>query len=679
MAIVKMKRLTLLAMKTDKDTIFNALVKSNAVQLKRSEELPCCSREVQSATLEKLLEKVKRVDEAIAFLTEQTARFNATNKRNKEVSKAEIPKNSFARPLTEIDYDCFLDFGKNVQEIEASLGNLAELRDRLSSLEAQLLKNGAEQAKLALYAELAHPTTWYRNTETTIVQLSQMPSSEWEGLQALAKEFDTVSLEKVAELQGTALVVVVAHKSQKAFLEQAVSFGLVKSNVQCEILPRLILKDLVVEGENIKKQIAETQKQIVAYDKDVLQWQVYVDYLNLCAKKAEADGELQNTAETFVLEGYYPAEQEERVEVLLRSLGDCMVLHFDEIGEEEFAPTLTKNNGVVKQFEFVTNMYTPPDYHEIDPNPVMSVFYFLIFGFMVADIGYGLLLCLAGLFATFAIKQRTGLKTMLQMFGICGISAVLVGVLFGSCFSYQLLPGLIPNPSEYPMVMIILSILLGVTHVMAGIGCKMAVKIKHKQTLAAWLADFPWLLVFVGLVLAIWNSALDMAAYEPYQAMRLPDIVSQIGLYVCLGSLVLALVFAGVGTKGVKGKIMKSFGSAYGIINYFSDVMSYIRVFGLMLSSALIGSVVNMLGEMVAGGGGVGYVFAALVLVLAHLFNLVMGCLSVYIHNGRLQYVEFFGKFYTGDGQLFVPFGSDTKYTLITDAKQSKANSANAV
>lgn len=93
--------------------------------------------------------------------------------------------------------------------------------------------------------------------------------------------------------------------------------------------------------------------------------------------------------------------------------------------------------------------------------------------------------------------------------------------------------------------------------------------------------------------------------------------------------------------------------------------MSYIRVFGLMLSSALIGQVVNMLAGMVTGSGGIGYVFAAIILIAFHLFNLVMGILSVYIHNGRLQYVEFFGKFYEGDGQLFVPFGSDTKYTLL--------------
>ena len=172
-------------------------------------------------------------------------------------------------------------------------------------------------------------------------------------------------------------------------------------------------------------------------------------------------------------------------------------------------------------------------------------------------------------------------------------------------------------------------------------------------------------IVFVAFILAILNPALDMVGYEPYLALKLPDAASTISLYVCLGALAVAIIFAGLDSKGILGKAMASFNAAYGLINYFSDIMSYIRVFGLMLSSALMGQVINQLAGMVLGGGGVGYVFAILLLIFAHMFNLVMGILGVYIHDGRLQYVEFFGKFYTGDGQLFVPFGCDTRYTLL--------------
>lgn len=663
MSIVTMKKLSLLAMKTDKDRIFDALVRSNVVQLKRTEEIPSCFTENVSSTVESLMVSANRVEDAVRYLSEQTNIFNAENKRDKTVQTVKMPKNSFSRPLTEIDYDYFLGFGENVGRIEKDLDALSQLRDAVADLEKQLAQNRAEYNKFLPFTDLPHPTTWYRGTETTVVQLSQLPASELAHAVALAEEFELVTLEKVAGNTSVSVVVVVAHKTEAAFFEKAAALGLVKCNVVCQILPKLLLKDLDAQAEKIRAQLKQTKAQIMTYVNEVPEFKIYVDYLNLCIKKAEANGDLQQTGETFVLEGYYPADEEERVQKALS--GDCSVVIFDDIGEEEFAPTLTKNNSIVRQFEMVTNMYTPPDYHEVDPNPVMSIFYFVIFGFMVADIGYGVLLMLAGLFALFAMKQRSGLKTMLQMFGFCGISATVVGALFGSFFSFELFPGVIPNPSQYPMVMIILSLILGVVHILAGVGCKMAVKIKHKQYLAAWLADFPWIIVFSAFVLAIWNAAIGMAAYEPFEILKLPDTVGSVALYIALGALVLAIACAGIDSKGFKGKLTKSFGSVYGIINYFSDIMSYIRIFGLMLSSALIGTVVNMLGTMVSGGGGLGYVFAALILVLAHLFNLVMGILSVYIHNGRLQYVEFFGKFYTGDGKLFVPFGSDTKYTLV--------------
>ena len=664
MSIVTMKRLTLLALSAYKEQIFDALARSQSVQLKRSADIDNCVSVSKSLQLEQTLEKVARVEEAIRYVTETAENGNAkTRDKSKRVA---IPKNSFTRPKSEIDFDYFLSLGTHAVEFEQSIAQVFSLRDTLSTLNANKAAKLSEYNALSAVKALPHPTTWYRNTDSAIVQLSTIPTSELEHLNTLVDTFETVNCEVIDSSGTTAVVVVIAHKSENEFFEKAIAYGLVKCSVTCEVVPQLAIEDIERHLNAIDEQIHDVERRIATHAKEIPTWQIYVDYLELQSKKLIADGDLQQTASTFVLEAYYPAEDEAKVEQAIRSVTGDIVLTFDDIGEDEFAPTLTKNNSIVRQFESVTNTYTPPDYHEVDPNPVMSVFYFIIFGFMVADIGYGVLLMLAGLFALVVMKQRSGTKTLLQMFGLCGISATAVGALFGSCFSYELYPGVIPNPSEYPMVMIILSLILGVLHIIAGVGCKMAVKYKHKQYLMAWLADFPWIIVFGAFVVAIWNAAIDMAAYEPYVALRLPEAVGSVALYIALAALAVAVVCAGVGTKGFMGKVIKSFGSVYGIINYFSDIMSYIRVFGLMLSSALIGTVVNMLAEMASGGGGFGYVGAALILILAHMFNLVMGMLSVYIHNGRLQYVEFFGKFYTGDGQLFVPFGSDTKYTLVT-------------
>lgn len=663
MAIVTMKRLTLLAMDTDKETIFDALVRCGSVQLKRTAAIENCIVDDETAAREKTAERQRRVEEAIRFVTETVENVNASAKRG---SKVEVPKGSFARPRPEVVFDYFLSFGEHAGEVEAKLDEVAALHDKCDMLQAQAAQKRAEYAKLSVYEQLPHPAQWYHDTECAVVRLCQLPASNLANLSALANEFETAGVDVIDGSKSVALVAVYAHKSEAADLfTQAAQFGLVKCNVGCDVLPRVAMEQLSRQMQDAEAALAQTYSAIAGHAADISEWKIYADWLALCEKKLAADGDLQKTDRTFVLEAYYPAESEDVVRKAIESVTADAVTFFDEIGEDEFAPTLLRNNKLVSKFESVTNSYTPPQYHEVDPNPTMAVFYFVIFGLMMADIGYGLVLMLLGLFATFAIKQQTGLKNMLQMFGLCGISAVAVGALFGSFFSYQLYDGVIPSPADYPMVMMLFSLLIGVVHVAAGVGCNMAVKIKHKQKLSAWLVDFPWIIMLAAFVVAIFNPAIDMMAYEPYNALKLPDPVPTVGLYVCLAALAVAVIFAGLGRKGIVGKLTGSFGQVYGLINYFSDIMSYIRIFGLLLSSALIGSVVNQLGAMVSGGGGFGYVAAAVLLIFAHVFNLAMGIMSIYIHNGRLQYVEFFGKFYTGDGQLFVPFGSDTKYTLV--------------
>lgn len=666
MAIVTMKKLSLLAMQCDKESIFNALIRTQSVDLKRSADIEACSRFDVSSEREKCAVDASRVEDAIAYVSECAVNYNAVHKRDKS-QQITVPSGSFARPLAEINYDYFLGFGQHIERIERDIEGVFEIRRNITANEAELAQKKNERQRLRLVSKLPHPTTWYADTESSTIRLMQLNDSELPALKTLAAEFDLVDITEIDVVDGVALLAVAAHKSETEFFERASVCGLVNCNVTCGVLPAVAIEDVNRRIEDLIVLNSELNKQAAQYAESIPEWKVYADYLGLLDDKLSAEGNLTNTASTFVLEAYYPADTEDKVTSAIAGVTSNYAISCEDIGEGEFAPTLLKNNKAIKPFESITNMYSPPAYHEIDPNPVMSVFYFIIFGFMVADIGYGALLLIAGIAATFLIKQQTGVKTMLQLFGICGLSAVVVGLLFGSCFCFTVYNGVVPSPDKYPMVMMIISLILGIIHISAGIGCKMAVKIKHKQYLAAWLADFPWIVTFVSLIIAIFNMAMDMAAYEPWSEARLPDIVSQIALYLCLGSLAIGVIFAGLGSKGILGKVKSSFGSVYGIINYFSDVMSYIRVFGLMLSSALVGSVVNDISKMVISGGGAGYVFAAVILVVAHLFNLAMGVLSVYIHNGRLQYVEFFGKFYEGEGELFKPFGGDTKYTLVKD------------
>lgn len=668
MAIVKMKKFSLLALQADKEAVFDAIIRSEIVQLKRSADINATVNLDESVQRERLLEQMRMLEENIAFVCDSASKYNSSVHGDKN-SVVSIPKGTLSRPLAEVTFDDFLSLGSQASQVDSEVAQVVELRDSVAKLHSELDKKQQELSRMVPFKRLGHPTCWYADTESSLVQLSQVPIMDLYRVCNLAEEYETVSIEVVDESVNPAIVVAVLHKSECDFLQKAASFGLVKCSFICDVLPSVQIETLQRQIDGIKDLIANQTKEIACLAPKTARWKVYVDYLGLCEKKIAAEGDMAKTSATFVMEGFYPAEREEELTVALNNVSQSIVFYSDEIGEDEFAPTLLNNNGIVKQFESVTNMYTPPTYHEIDPNPIMSIFYFIIFGFMVADMGYGLLLIIAGIAAHCLIKQNTGVKSLLQLFGVCGVAAVLIGALFGSFFCYTLYPGIIPDPGQYPMVMIILSLVLGIIHIVAGIACNIAVRIKHGDKIMPWFTDFAWIIVFLSLIVALFNVMIEQAAYEPYMVLKLPDVVTDVALYVCLGALAVAIISAGITQKGLFGKVKGSFGAAYGIINYFSDIMSYIRVFGLMLSSALMGQVINTLGGMVSSGGGIGYVFAAMVLIFAHVFNLVMGILGVYIHDGRLQYIEFFGKFYAGDGELFVPFGSQNKYTLLIKNK----------
>ena len=682
MAIVTMKKFTLVALHSDKEAILNAFSKSKLVQLAETAELDKATSKECSESQEKIAERIALVEDAVAYVKEGVMRYNASFKGTDGYKKVTVPKNSMAAPKTELSFDAFMQMEQGQDQLMVYVEELNQLRNQKAELEAKLSKLNTEIDKFSLYRDLPHPTTWYKDTQNVFVQIGSVPMSAWDKLQAVAQGYPMSEVQKVGTHGSSALVVIVAHKDEKQIFDALLPLGYARSNVTCDILPSAMLNDLTSQRNAVKQELVTNAKAVTTYTQYIRQFEVLLDYLGFQLKKIVSQGNMQTTNSTFVLKGFFPAESEQKVEEILANITDCKVLYAEDIGEGEFAPTLIRNKGVVKEFEMITNGYTPPAYHEVDPNPTMAWFYFAIFGLMTADIGYGLFLCLVGLFAKFYFKQNTGTAQLMKMFGFCGISAVVVGVLFGSFFSVPLFGidpvtnnpyvltkwlgiledgAIIPPGDKQPMVMMIISLYFGILHMIGGFCNNAAKAFKSKDPWAAFLDCFVWVVFFAGAGLALLNPALDMMAYDvAWGTWRAPALVGKIGLYMVLGAVGIVLLFGGRKKKGL-GKIIGGLGGIYGIINYFGDIMSYIRIFGLMLTSALMGSVINMLGAMI---GGVGQV---ILLVIMHLFNLVLGLLSIYIHNGRLQYVEFFGKFYEGDGKLFTPFGSDTKYTLIKD------------
>jgi len=381
------------------------------------------------------------------------------------------------------------------------------------------------------------------------------------------------------------------------------------------------------------------------------------------------------TERSFYLDGWV---RDDQIELLKKTINDVTPdygLELSEPGEADLAPTALKNNKFVSQFEIITNMFSVPNYSEIDPNPAVAIWYWLIFGIMMGDIGYGLAMLLIFGLAIWFIKPKGTLRKLVGVFFYSGITSIIAGILFGSFFGADFDIGALIgslfgqqwtttllSPVKDPLIMLGFSLVFGVLHLINGLGFKMALLIKRKDYVGAVADGLSWILILTGLLLfgaqiILWPTIA---------------ILSYIGLGLAgLGALIL-LFLAGRKSKNIFGKIFGGLGAIYGSTNYLSDILSYSRILALSLSSAVIASTMNLLAGMVQGSV-LGFIFSLLIYLVGHIFNFVMGMLSAYVHDGRLQYIEFFNKFYEGGGYLFEPFAIRLKrINEISDLREER-------
>ena len=380
-----------------------------------------------------------------------------------------------------------------------------------------------------------------------------------------------------------------------------------------------------------------------------------------------------STVDAYVLEAYVPTEKTEEVKKAVEEVTRACDMEFGVIPRDEFAPTLMKNSNAVSNFEAVTNMYSVPAYGALDPNAVMSFFFSLFMGLIMADVGYGLLMIIGGFL--FASKQRKGtsIYRMAKVFAYGGFFAVIFGALFDSWLGYPLLRTLTGAGSSYNRFyasyldainspaniagisvpqMLLWCLGLGTVQIAVSLIMKAVQCFTRKQYAEGFFSGIVWAIGLLAFVVAVFGMASNN------------DFLTKYGAYVAVGLIALGILTSGITEKGF-GKVMKPFSSLYGLINYASDILSYARLYGLMLSGAQIASIFtnNLAIDLLFPQGIIGVVFGVVIIIIGNVFNLAMSLLGAFIHDSRLQYVEFFGRFYEGEGELFTPLGRSGEYT----------------
>lgn len=389
-----------------------------------------------------------------------------------------------------------------------------------------------------------------------------------------------------------------------------------------------------------------------------------LDSLRISSDKIKATEKMPENSRVFYIKGYIAQRDADKTKAYLEKKCDAAV-SISEPQESEDVPVILSNNFFAAPLENITGMYSLPGKYDPDPTGVMAFFYYFFFGMMLSDAGYGLLMVIAtGSMLLFNKKLEKKTKNMCLMYLFCGLSTVFWGAMYGSWFGDMInvvrteflsLPEIRlyiwMEPVNSLMELMVYCFLFGLVHLFTGVAVKAVSDWKNGDKKAAFCDSIPTYLTVLGIAPIFFGLFTDV-----------PPILSKIGTPVLIAGLILVILTGGRNARSIGGKIGGGLYEVYNLIGgYLGDVLSYARLLALGLSTGVIAEVMNMLGVL-PENRVLKIIMFCVVAVVGHIANFAINVIGAYVHTNRLQYVEFFGKFYEGGGRAFVPFKADTEY-----------------
>ena len=637
MAIVKMKRRRVSAMAACREELLGQLQRLGCVEIREPET----AGEDWSGLLER---ESSRLAEAKGALAEVNTAL-AAMRRYGQVKDGLFVKR---RLVTEKE---FLGGGLEAQA-KTVTQDVGERLRTLSGIQTEMSRLQARRAGLLPWQDLDLPLE-AEGTEHVLSRLGTCPAGTDVGalrldLEALPAELLEISADK----QQRYLLLLCHRAAEEPVMEVLRAHGFSAAafpGVTGTAAADLKQTDRQLEELQRRREEAEAAIAESARERDILR--TYADRLTAETARESAAERLLTDGTIVFFEGWAPAERMADVSALLERLG-CAWEAADPAPEEyPEVPVKLKNNCLTRPLNMVTEMYSLPAYDNVDPNPLMAPFFILFYGIMMADMGYGLLMFLAGFLISKKYAPKGTAGNLFGLMTLCGVSTFIMGALTGGFFGDFLtqvvklttggefaLPALF-TPLDDTLMILIGAMALGMVQIITGMAISFVRKLKNGQVMDAVWEELTWWVVFAGIGL--------MAAG-----------MTSVVLYVGLAMVVLGPVLT---NKGF-GKITGIFGSLYNhITGYFGDILSYSRLMALMLAGSVIAQVFNTLGAIP------GNIIVFLIISLAgNALNFALNLLGCYVHDLRLQCLEYFGKFYEDGGKPFKPLMADTKYVDIT-------------
>ncbi len=635
MAIVKMKKFKLFALEKDRKSLLKELQKFSYVHFVKTKEDDESLKEIE---LNQDMTIIKEKSQKVKWMLNYFSKLFPKDTK-KEIDESSVKETLFV--LVEQQASKY-DFSNDYE-------NLANISREIDSNKEEIANLETYRKELSKWLNIKESLGNLKAFRTAKFFLGTVAKKNFETLKDKLRNFEHTYIEEISdESSQINIMLLTSNTEEKELKNELKTYSFTETNFNFNTSFNEEYEKTKNREEELKKANEKLKEKVEKLLKLIPKLLIQKEYLDNALMRETVVSNFKATDTVNVIEGYIPLDMEEEFKKIVnKNSNKSNYLEITEVDkDDEEVPILLKNSGITGLFASITQMYALPRYNEIDPTAILSIFYWIFFGMMVADFAYGLILFILSGLALMIGKFDENKKKFLKFFFALSFSTMIWGLLYGSAFGDLIkLPTQVLDSSKDFMSIFILSIIFGAIHLVIALGIKAYILIKNGHFMDVIYDVFLWYLTLTSLIILLLAGRFGLSEFTKNIFIACA-VIGMLGI----------VVFGARDAKTLVGRIGGGLYSLYGITSYIGDFVSYLRLMALGLAGGFIASAINIIVKMLVSKGILGIILGIVVFTLGQSFNIFLSFLSSYVHTSRLTYVEFFSKFYEGGGKAFKKF-----------------------